>query len=78
MSRNLTLLRIGIEREGGRVLLAVRDENGSQAVNLECGARGGAALATNLGAAACGDEDFASEFSIRGELTLAAGGTDHE
>lgn len=56
-----------MEREGPRVLLALRD--GTRAVTIDVHYRGAAALSVLLREASSGDDDeFSAECSIRGEI----------
>lgn len=62
-------LKVGIERDGRDVLLALATAHGpGPRATLRTSARAGAALATNLRAASEADETFDSEFQITGDL----------
>lgn len=62
-------MRIGVSKDGPRVLLAARA--GDVAVTLDLHRRGASALAAVLAARADDDEDSDSELSVAGSLTTS-------
>lgn len=60
-------MRVSVEREGPRVVLALRADSGARAT-LNLHHRSAAALAVNVAAASSGDEDASLDCELRGEL----------
>lgn len=61
------VLDFGVEREGHRVILAVRDKAGRRAtINIPNGAAN--ALAASIALCSSSDTDTSAEFSLRGDL----------
>lgn len=61
-------LDFNIDREGPRVILAVRDQSG-KGVTIEVHKHAANALAASIVAATSSDDDTSNAFSLRGELT---------
>jgi hypothetical protein len=61
-------LKIGIEREGRSVWLALATTSGAKRATVRTSARAAAAVATNLRAASEAEEGFSADFQIAGEL----------
>ena len=64
-------VEVSVDREGPRVLLALRSSTAS--VTLDLHYRGAAALATTLGAASEADDEIEGAMVVRGKLSV--GGT---
>jgi hypothetical protein len=64
-------VRVSVEREGPRVLVALREADGPRAVTLDLHRRGAACLAAQLAAVSgSDDEDAELECELRATLTL--------
>jgi hypothetical protein len=59
---------ISVDREGPRVLLALR--SGGASATLDLHYRGAAALATTLRAASEADDEIDASLTVRGELSV--------
>lgn len=63
------VVRAAVEREGKTCALAMRDTTTGLAFTLECAPAALAALGANM-RSATEQEEFSSDFEIRGELTI--------
>jgi len=63
-------LRVGVERDGGNLVISVRERGGAQ-FTMTAAARAGAALSATLVAALASEEaEFSTEFQIHGDLQV--------
>jgi len=63
-------LRVGVERDGGNLVLSVREKGGAH-FTLTAAARAGSALSATIVAALASEEtEFSTEFQINGSLQV--------